>query len=66
MLPFILGKVNTRAALEGALDEGYVWAGQVVGLINDVPSAQELIDRLVRETWEITRNMQPLFGKSEQ
>jgi NAD(P)H-dependent flavin oxidoreductase YrpB (nitropropane dioxygenase family) len=65
LLPFILGKVNTRAALEGALDEGYVWAGQGVGLINDVPSAQELIERLVRETWEITRNMQKLFGKSE-
>jgi len=65
LLPFILGKVNARAALEGVLDEGYVWAGQVVGLINDVPSAQELMERLVRETWEITRNMQRLFGKSE-
>ena len=66
LLPFILGKVNTRAALEGVLEEGYVWAGQVVGLINDVPSVQELIERLVRETWEITRNMQRLFVKSEQ
>src|SRR6516162_7710102 len=36
LVPFILGKVNTRAALEGVLDEGYVWAGQVVGQINDV------------------------------
>jgi NADH:quinone reductase (non-electrogenic) len=65
LLPLILGKVNTRAALEGVLDEGYVWAGQVVGLINDVPSVQELIERFVRETWEITRNMQGLFEKSE-
>jgi NAD(P)H-dependent flavin oxidoreductase YrpB (nitropropane dioxygenase family) len=62
LLPFILGKVNTRAALDGVLEEGYVWAGQVVGLINDVPSAQELIERMVRETWEITRNMRGLFG----
>lgn len=66
LLPFILGKVNTRAALEGVLEEGYVWAGQVVGLINDVPSVQELIERMVREAWEITRNMQGLFGNSEQ
>ena len=65
LLPFILGKVNTRAALEGAMDEGYVWAGQVVGLINDVPSAQQLVERMVQETWEITQNMQRLFGKSE-
>jgi enoyl-[acyl-carrier protein] reductase II len=64
LLPLILGKVNTRAALEGVLDEGYVWAGQVVGLINDVPTVVELIERLVREAWEITRHMQQIFGKS--
>src|SRR6266487_4731608 len=63
LLPFILGKVNTRAALEGVLDEGYVWAGQVIGLINDVPSVQELIERLVRGALEITRNMQRVFEK---
>jgi NADH:quinone reductase (non-electrogenic) len=62
LLPYILGKVNTRAALEGALDEGFVWAGQVVGLINDVPAAKELIERTVGEAWEITQKMQRLFG----
>ena len=61
LLPHILGKVNTRAALEGVLEEGFVWAGQVVGLIHDIPSAQELIERIVRESWEITQNMQRLF-----
>ncbi len=61
LLPHILGKVNTRAALEGFLDEGYVWAGQAVGLINDIPSAQELIERTVRECWEITQKMQWIF-----
>jgi NAD(P)H-dependent flavin oxidoreductase YrpB (nitropropane dioxygenase family) len=65
LLPLILGKVNTRAALEGAMDEGYVWAGQVVGLINDVPTVQELIERLVREAREITRRMQRLFGENK-
>lgn len=65
LLPFILGKVNTRAALEGVLDEGYVWAGQVVGLINDVPTARELIERVVRESWEITQTMQKVFEKNE-
>ncbi len=61
MLPLILGKVNTRAALDGVLDEGFVWAGQVVGLIHDIPSAQELIERTVRECWEITQKMQWIF-----
>ena len=64
LLPLILGKVNTRAALEGVLDEGFVWAGQVVGLIHDIPSAQELIERIVRESWEITQNMQRIFRSS--
>jgi NAD(P)H-dependent flavin oxidoreductase YrpB (nitropropane dioxygenase family) len=62
LLPYILGQVNTRAALEGALEEGFVWAGQVVGLINDVPTAKELIERTVRDAWEITQKMQRLFG----
>ena len=64
LLPHILGKVNRRAALEGVLEEGFVWAGQVVGLIHDIPSAQELIERIVRESWEITQNMQRLFRSS--
>ncbi len=62
LLSYILGQVNTRAALDGALDEGFVWAGQVVGLINDVPTAKELIERTVGEAWEITQKMQRLFG----
>jgi len=61
MLPYILGKVNTRAALEGALDEGFVWAGQVTGLVHDIPTAQELIERTVREAEEITQRMRRIF-----
>ncbi len=61
MLPFILGKVNTRAALEGVLDEGFVWAGQVVGLMHDVPSAKELIERTVGEAWEMVEKMRRMF-----
>jgi nitronate monooxygenase len=42
-----------RQALEtGALDDGIVWAGQVVGLIDDIPSCEELIQRMVRECRE--------------
>jgi len=31
------------------VDEGYGWAGQVIGLIRDIPSVQELIERMVAE-----------------
>lgn len=61
VLPHILGKVNQRAALEGALDEGFVWAGQVVGLIHDIPTAKELIERTVTEAREIVERMQRVF-----
>lgn len=61
LLPLIRRDVNTRASLNGKLDEGFVWAGQVVGLINDIPTAKELIERMVREAKEITQRMQSLF-----
>ena len=61
MLPLIQGTVNTRSALEGVLEEGFVWAGQVVGLINDVPAAKELIERTVIEAKEITERMRKVF-----
>ncbi len=50
-----------RASLEGVLDEGFVWAGQNVGLIHDVPSAQEIIERLVTEAHEMIRRVQSMF-----
>ena len=42
-----------RAALEsGEINSGLVWAGQSVGLINDVPTCAELVERIVRECRE--------------
>ncbi|HTK06394.1 MAG TPA: nitronate monooxygenase [Ktedonobacteraceae bacterium] len=62
LLPYISGQVNTRAALEGALEEGFVWAGQGVGLIHDIPTAQVLIERIVRGAYAITQRMQRKFN----
>ncbi len=39
-----------RAALEsGAVDDGLLWAGMGVGLMDDVPTCAELIERIVRD-----------------
>ncbi len=39
-----------REALEtGNIEEGLVWGGQVVGLIDDIPSCAELLERMVKE-----------------
>ena len=42
--------VKGRKLLEsGNLDAGLVWAGQVQGLIHDIPTVSELMHRIVRE-----------------
>lgn len=39
-----------RAALDsGEVDSGLVWAGQVVGLMHDIPTCAELIERIVAD-----------------
>jgi nitronate monooxygenase len=43
-----------RVLLEtGDLDAGLVWAGQVQGLIHDIPTVAELMQRIVREATDI-------------
>ncbi len=43
-----------RVLLEtGDLDAGLFWAGQVQGLIHDIPTVAELMDRIMREAIEI-------------
>jgi nitronate monooxygenase len=45
--------IRGREALEsGRTDHGLVWGGQVIGLIDDVPSCAELIERMVAECRE--------------
>ena len=50
--PLVAG-ARGRAALEsGEVDGGLVWAGQVVGLIHDIPTCEELIQRMVYDCLE--------------
>lgn len=42
-----------KAFLEGDLKEGSIACGQVAGLINDIPTCKELIERIVKEAEEI-------------
>ncbi len=42
-----------REALEkGTVDEGLVWGGQVIGLIDDIPTCAVLLERMVKEAKE--------------
>jgi NADH:quinone reductase (non-electrogenic) len=62
LLPYIRGEVNKRAAIDGHLDEGFIWAGQAAGLIRDIPTACELVERTVREAQSIVEGMRERFG----
>ncbi len=49
-----------RTALEtGDLDAGLIWAGQVQGLIHDVPTCAELVARIMREAEDLISNRLP-------
>ncbi|MEI7970083.1 MAG: nitronate monooxygenase family protein [Betaproteobacteria bacterium] len=52
-----------RAALEGGeVDAGLVWAGQVVGLMHDIPTCEELISRMVAECREVLERRARAFA----
>jgi NAD(P)H-dependent flavin oxidoreductase YrpB (nitropropane dioxygenase family) len=48
----VAGAKGRTAMATGAIDTGIVSAGMVIGLIKDVPSCQELVERIVRECRE--------------
>lgn len=55
LMPLISGDVNRRWIHDGSEGEGFGWSGQVAGLIQDVPSVSELMERMVHEA-ECIRN----------
>ena len=46
---FISGEANRRFIHDGDVENGFGWAGQVTGLIDDIPSVAELFRRMVKE-----------------
>ncbi|KWW11606.1 MULTISPECIES: nitronate monooxygenase family protein [Peribacillus] len=50
---YISGKANQRYIHDGMEEEGYAWAGQVMGLIHDVPATAELFSRIIGQAEEI-------------
>ena len=47
--PLVAGTRGREALRTGQFDAGLVWAGQVVGLIDDVPTCAELLQRIVND-----------------
>jgi NADH:quinone reductase (non-electrogenic) len=59
----LVSGIKGREALEtGDCTKGLVWAGQTVGLIDDVPSCTELVQRMVRDCRERIAAAQAAFN----
>lgn len=62
ILPMVLGNVNARGTDDGDLQHAFVWAGQCVGLIEQVEPAGAVIRRMVEEARERLAGLGRAFG----
>ncbi|WP_349410353.1 nitronate monooxygenase [Pseudalkalibacillus sp. SCS-8] len=53
MKDYISGEANQEFAIQGKLNEGFGWAGQVMGRIKDTPTVDELFNRILSEAEQI-------------
>jgi NAD(P)H-dependent flavin oxidoreductase YrpB (nitropropane dioxygenase family) len=49
ILPYIGGEALQKVIFEGDVNAGVVACGPVAGLINDIPSVKQIIDRMVKQ-----------------
>jgi NAD(P)H-dependent flavin oxidoreductase YrpB (nitropropane dioxygenase family) len=62
----ISGKANCRYIYDGNEAEGFGWAGQVIGLINDIPTVQELFDDMIFKAVEGARRLDDIFENESE
>ncbi|AGK54462.1 NAD(P)H-dependent flavin oxidoreductase [Bacillus sp. 1NLA3E] len=48
LIDVISGKANLKYIYDGNEGEGFGWAGQVIGLIETIPTVQELFDEMIQ------------------
>jgi nitronate monooxygenase len=53
----ISGRVALKLLESGDVDNGLLSVGQVVGLVHDIPTVKELIDRIIKEAEEVISNI---------
>lgn len=60
---YISGEANKKYIYDGQTEEGFGWAGQVTGLIRDIPSVGELFSRMEREAEAISEKWAIMIRK---
>ena len=58
----VAGVRGREALTSGDIDGGIIWGGQVMGLIHDLPTCEELIDRMVREAVSRQEALRHMFN----
>jgi nitronate monooxygenase len=53
LMPYVSGMVGKEMLDDGDMERGVLAAGQSVGLIRDIPTCQELLDRIMAEAEQI-------------
>lgn len=62
---YMAGTEGKKMIEDGDMDNGVFSAGQVVGLIHDIPTVQELFDRILAEAREIMTTRLPAVVEDE-
>jgi len=52
----VAGAVGREMLKSGDVDSGIFWAGMIQGLIHDIPTCQELIDRIIGDAEQIVKS----------
>ena len=55
LIPYVSGLVGKEMLEDGNMDKGTMAAGQCIGLIRDIPTCRELLDRIMAEAEEIIK-----------
>lgn len=65
LLHLMSGERSKKVIREGTLEEGIWWVGMVMGLIHDIPTVKELIERIVSDAEKIiTTRLATLIDRS--
>lgn len=61
LMTIISGQVGKKAEETGDLDSATIACGQVIGLIRDIPTVKELIERMMREVESVLGRLNGFF-----
>ncbi|MCF8106964.1 MAG: nitronate monooxygenase, partial [Desulfohalobiaceae bacterium] len=60
--PYLSGEAGRTGWIQGTIDRGIFPAGQVMGLVHDVPFVAELIEEIMEEAARAKRSLDSIFS----